>query len=219
MNGLRYIKIASLNIWQQAIIVMGLSLLTVLSSNAAETPYDVIKQSTDRLLTDLQANKEIYKQHPEKFYQTLDHILGPVADTEGITRGIMTVRYSRSAAPAQIRRFQEVFKQSLMRFYGNALLQYSGQSIRVLPEPNASLSDHASVNMEITAASGVVYPLTYSMVKQEGRWLIRNVIINGINVGKLFRDQFAQAMRENGNDLDKTIQAWPNYVARAREAS
>jgi hypothetical protein len=45
------------------------------------------------------------------------------------------------------------------------------------------------------------------------------VIINGINIGKLFRDQFADAMQRNGNDLDKTIDGWAGEVAKAKEAA
>ena len=43
------------------------------------------------------------------------------------------------------------------------------------------------------------------------------MIINGINIGKLFRDQFADAMQRNGNDLDKTINGWAGEVAKAKE--
>ncbi|MNJ80744.1 Toluene tolerance, Ttg2 [compost metagenome] len=48
--------------------------------------------------------------------------------------------------------------------------------------------------------------------------MLRNVIINGINIGKLFRDQFADAMQKNGNDLDKTINGWAEVVAKAKES-
>jgi phospholipid transport system substrate-binding protein len=57
------------------------------------------------------------------------------------------------------------------------------------------------------------------MVSQDGTWKMRNVVINGINIGKLFRDQFAQAMQENQNDLDKVINNWTDTVARARQGS
>ncbi|MNY40898.1 Toluene tolerance, Ttg2 [compost metagenome] len=56
------------------------------------------------------------------------------------------------------------------------------------------------------------------MVNQDDSWKMRNLIINGINVGKLFRDQFAQAMQNNRNDLDKVIDSWADTVAKARQA-
>jgi phospholipid transport system substrate-binding protein len=185
---------------------------------AAPTAHEVVQQTTSTLLDDLKANKEQYRNDPSAFYSALNNILGPVVDVEGISRGVMTVRYSRQASPEQMQRFQENFKRSLMQFYGNALLEYNNQDIRVLPASGKQDPKRTAVNMEIKDGKGTIYPLSYTMVSQEGSWKLRNVVINGINVGKLFRDQFSQSMQNNGNDLDKVIDTWANTVARARQA-
>lgn len=184
---------------------------------AAPAAHEVVQQTTEVLLADLKANKERYRSDPSAFYQALNDILGPVVDVDGISRGVMTVRYSRQATPEQMERFQENFKRSLMQFYGNALLEYNNQDIRVLPSSGAQDPKRAAVNMEITDGKGIVYPLSYTMVNEDGTWKMRNVIINGINVGKLFRDQFAQSMQNHNNDLDKVIATWADTVAKARE--
>lgn len=186
---------------------------------AAPAAHEVVQQTTSTLLADLKANKEHYRTDPGAFYSALDSILGPVVDVDGISRGVMTVRYSRQATPEQMQRFQENFKRSLMQFYGNALLEYNNQDIRVLPVSGQQDPERTSVNMEIKDGKGTVYPLSYTMVSQDGTWKMRNVIINGINVGKLFRDQFAQAMQDNRNDLDKVIDNWAETVAKARQGA
>src|SRR5690606_21269359 len=104
-----------------------------LVAQAAPSAHEVMQQTTDALLADLQQNKERYQQDPGAFYEALNSILAPVVDAEGISRSIMTVKYSRSATPEQMSRFQENFKRSLMQFYGNALLEYNNQQIVVLP--------------------------------------------------------------------------------------
>ncbi|MGP9824182.1 MlaC/ttg2D family ABC transporter substrate-binding protein [Ectopseudomonas khazarica] len=185
---------------------------------AAPSAHEVVQQTTDTLLADLKANKDEYRRDPAAFYQSLNDILGPVVDVDGISRGVMTVRYSRQASPEQMSRFQENFKRSLMQFYGNALLEYDNQDIRVLPATGKQDAERTSIGMEIRDGKGVVYPLSYTMVSMDGVWKLRNVVINGINVGKLFRDQFAQSMQNNRNDLDKVIDTWADTVARAREA-
>jgi len=186
---------------------------------AAPAAHEVVQQTTTTLLTDLKANKEQYRTDPGAFYNALNSILGPVVDVDGISRGVMTVRYSRQASPEQMQRFQENFKRSLMQFYGNALLEYNNQDIRVLPVSGQQDPQRTSVNMEIKDGKGAVYPLSYTMVSLDGTWKMRNVIINGINVGKLFRDQFAQAMQDNRNDLDKVIDNWTETVAKARQGT
>lgn len=195
-----------------------LILLAVLPmfSHAALTAHQVIQKTTDELLADLKDNKEQYRKDPAAFYDSLNEILGPVVDAEGISRSIMTVKYSRNASPEQIARFQENFKRSLMQFYGNALLEYNNQQIRVLAPSGKQDDKRTSVGMEVVGRQGETYPVSYTMVK-DGEWRVRNVIINGINIGKLFRDQFADSMQRNGGDLDKTIDGWAEVVARAKD--
>ena len=185
---------------------------------AVQTPHEVVQSTTNELLGDLKANKEQYKSNPNAFYDSLNRILGPVVDADGISRSIMTVKYSRKATPEQMQRFQENFKRSLMQFYGNALLEYNNQGITVDPA-KADDGKRASVGMKVTGNNGAVYPVQYTLENIGGEWKVRNVIVNGINIGKLFRDQFADAMQRNGNNLDKTIDGWAGEVAKAKEAT
>ncbi|MDR8370913.1 ABC transporter substrate-binding protein [Pseudomonas lactis] len=185
-------------------------------ANAAGSAHDLVQDTTSRMLADLKANKEQYKQDPSKFYNALNTIVGPVVDAEGISKSIMTVKYSRKATPAQMQTFQENFKKGLFQFYGNALLEYNNQGIVVDPAKDES-GDRAEVGMKVSGSNGAVYPVSYTLTKINGEWKLRNVIINGINIGKLFRDQFADAMQRNGNDLDKTINGWAGEVAKAKE--
>ncbi|WP_043196892.1 MlaC/ttg2D family ABC transporter substrate-binding protein [Pseudomonas putida] len=185
---------------------------------AAQTPHDVVQSTTTELLGDLKANKEQYKSNPGAFYDALNRILGPVVDADGISRSIMTVKYSRKATPEQMQRFQENFKRSLMQFYGNALLEYNNQGIIVDPA-KADDGKRASVGMKVTGNNGAVYPVQYTLENIGGEWKVRNVIVNGINIGKLFRDQFADAMQRNGNNLDKTIDGWAGEVAKAKQTA
>ena len=185
---------------------------------AAQSPHDVVQSTTTELLGELKANKEQYKSNPQAFYDTLDRILAPVVDADGISRSIMTVKYSRKATPEQMQRFQENFKRSLFQFYGNALLEYNNQGITVDPA-KADDGKRASVGMKVTGNNGAVYPVQYTLENLGGEWKVRNVIVNGINIGKLFRDQFADAMQRNGNDLDKTIDGWAGEVAKAKQAA
>ena len=187
-----------------------------LMANAAGSAHDLVQDTTSKMLADLKANKEQYKQDPSRFYEALNTIVGPVVDAEGISKSIMTVKYSRKATPEQMKTFQENFKRGLFQFYGNALLEYNNQGIIVDP-PKDESGDRAEVGMKVSGSNGAIYPVSYTLTKINGEWKLRNVVINGINIGKLFRDQFADAMQRNGNDLDKTINGWAGEVAKAKE--
>jgi phospholipid transport system substrate-binding protein len=208
-----------ISILRRGLLVL-LAALPMLASAAASTQsaHDLVDDTTKRLLSDLAAHKEEYKSNPSAFYDALNGIVGPVIDADGISKSIMTVKYSRKASPEQMQRFQENFKRSLIQFYGNALLEYNNQGIVVSPAKEEA-ADRTSVDMQVKGTGGAIYPVSYTLVKLNNEWKVRNVIINGINIGKLFRDQFADAMQRNGNDLDKTINGWAGEVAKAKEAS
>ncbi|WPO99211.1 ABC transporter substrate-binding protein [Pseudomonas sp. HR96] len=198
------------------------SLLVLLAAvplwaNAAPgtSAHDVVEGTTKQLLADLATNKEKYKANPGAFYESLNSIVGPVVDAEGISKSVMTVKYSRNATPEQINRFQENFKRGLFQFYGNALLEYNNQGITVAPAKDES-GDRTSVDMTVKGNGGAVYPVSYTLEKIAGEWKVRNVIINGINLGKLFRDQFADAMKANNGNLEATINGWAGEVAKAK---
>ena len=206
-----------LKILQRSLLVLLASLSFM--AHAAVTPQQLVQSTTDRVLGELTSKREQFKQDPEAFYLALNGILGPVVDFDGFARGVMTVRYSRSASEQQMQAFQESFKRSLVKFYGNALLEYDNQEIRMLPATAEAEPGRATVNMEVVGRSGAIYPLTYTLEQKPEGWKVRNVIINGINVGKLFRDQFADAMRANGDNLDKVIATWGDTVAHAQETA
>jgi phospholipid transport system substrate-binding protein len=98
------------------------------------------------------------------------------------------------------------------------LLEYDNQEIFVLPA-RIDGAERASVGMEFKDSKGTVYPVAYTMVKVDGQWKLRNLVVNGINIGKLFRDQFTEAMRRNGQNLDKTIDDWADVVSKAKAST
>ena len=208
-----------ISLLRRGLLVMLAAALPMMASAApGQSPHDIVQDTTTRLLADLDANKEKYKASPAEFYDALNNIVGPVVDVDGISKSIMTVKYSRNATPAQVQRFQDNFKRSLFQFYGNALLEFKNKGITVAPDKgNYGASDRASIDMSVKGDNGAIYPVSYTLTKINGEWKVRNVIINGINIGKLFRDQFADAMSRNGNNLDKTIDNWAGEVAKAKE--
>ena len=207
-----------ISILRRGLLVLLAALPLMANAVAAQSAHDLVQDTTTRLLADLAANKEKYKQSPNEFYNALNGFVGPVVDADGISRSIMTVKYSRKATPEQMQRFQENFKRSLMQFYGNALLEYNNQGITVSPAKDES-GNRTSVDMQVKGSSGSIYPVSYTLEKINGEWKVRNVIINGINIGKLFRDQFQDSMQRNGNDLDKVINNWAGEVAKAKETT
>lgn len=200
------------------LLTLALSVPFIAHANTS-TPQQVVEETSNRVMEVLDANRETYKDDTDAFVKGLNEVLDPVVDFQGIARSVMTVRYSRDASEEQMQRFIDTFKRSMVEFYGNALLDFDSGQIKVLESNGRGQQspDRTSVNMEIRSSNGNVYPVTYTMVNLDGQWKVRNVIVEGINIGLLFRDQFAQAMQNNRNDLDAVIDGWGAVVAQSVE--
>jgi len=123
-------------------------------------------------------------------------------------------RYARQTTPEQRDDFVERFKRSLFDAYAQALVETDDfemavQDVEILPNN----SNRASVQMQLTSAGGNRYAITYSMYKDgEGRWLMENVIVEGVNIGLAFRDRFAQAVEQNRGQIQAVIDGWGDAV-------
>lgn len=47
---------------------------------------------------------------------------------------------------------------------------------------------------------------------KESNWKIRNININGMNLAKIFRNQFYSLMEKKEEDIEKVIKSWATSV-------
>lgn len=178
------------------------------ASAERKSAHEAVEEATNQLLDQLKEIQPLYEDNREEFFQKVETTVSPFIDFEGFARGVMA-KYYRRATDAQKEQFVETFKDSLVETYGDTLVGFEGQKVEVeKPSHEDPDSDRASVKLKIHGADGQVYPVTYTMVRQDGQWKLRNVTVEGINIGLQFRSQFASYMREHGNDIDKVIENW-----------
>jgi phospholipid transport system substrate-binding protein len=200
--------------------LFGLLLATCLAATATSTPprtaQQAIQTTVDSLLKVIREGKTYFDSDPDRYYQAVEHVLDPVVDFDTFSRGVMAVYYRR-ATPAQRQRFEESFRSALIHTYAKALLSYGDEKVEVLPDDRPQTRpDRDSVKTEISSKDGKVYPVIYSMrLGKDGDWRVYNLIINGINIGLTYRNQFASAMKSSDHrgNLDAVIDHWGETVA------
>jgi phospholipid transport system substrate-binding protein len=203
--------------WIKALTLVALLGWFSAAAQAAPAPDEVVRKATDDLLTLIEQARGYAEEDPERFYKEVEALLSPVVDFRGFARSVMATHY-KVASPEQRNRFAETFKWGLVRTYALTLLEFGDQGkVRVMPsEQPSNHPRRGSVNMEIETAAGEIYPVVYTMaLGRDDQWLIRNLIINGVNIGLTYRSQFASAAKDRryGGDLDKVIDAWGEVVA------
>ena len=191
------------------------------SGAAAPTAHSVVEDATRRVMEVVEEAQAYAEDDPERYYRQVQTILDPVIDFRGFARGVMgpyasSDRYRSldEAGRAQLRdqldRFTEVMRLGLVRTYSKGLLAYAGSRI-VLDEPDPMAADQSFVSVQQLIYTGEAQP--YVILYQMGRdraddWKLRNVIIESVNLGEIYRNQFEAAAREQNGDLDAVIENW-----------
>jgi phospholipid transport system substrate-binding protein len=191
-----------------------LALVLILSATSASAQIReaeaLVEQTTAELLLLIEEAKAYADDEPERFYVEVEALLNPVIDFPRFARSVMAAYYKR-ATPEQRDRFAEGFKWSLVRTYALALTEFNDGGVNIIPSDRPpKRPDRASVKQEIRS-EGDVYPVIYSMAQnKEGEWRVMNIIINGINMGLTYRNQFASAVKDPayGGDMDQAIDGW-----------
>ncbi|GHE22509.1 MlaC/ttg2D family ABC transporter substrate-binding protein [Halomonas urumqiensis] len=182
-------------------------------ANPERSPEQMIRDSVDELTGKIEGRRDYFAENIDELEALVDENLDEIADFRYIGASVMG-RYFQNASPQQRSRFVDVFRKTLIDTYSKGLVTFDYRELRVLDAQSAQrYEDQASVDMEVVATNGDVYPVSYSLRLSGDDWKVVNVIVNGINLGLTFRNQFDQAMRDNNRDYDAVIDGWAPELA------
>ncbi|MEM9256016.1 MAG: ABC transporter substrate-binding protein [Pseudomonadota bacterium] len=210
---------------QKALMWPGLVILLVplaMAQDSAPAPaHDLVRDTTEQVMVVVNEAQGYVDDDPERYYQGVQEILEPLIDFRGFARNVMgpyasSSRYrslgeeDRAKLRAQLDAFTEVMRTSLVRTYSKGLLAFGSARIEVLePDDWDPQTARTSVRQHIFTDRSEPYVVLYQMGKnKENDWKLRNVIIESVNLGEIYRDQFQSSARELDGDLDKVIAEW-----------
>ncbi|MCE9683263.1 MlaC/ttg2D family ABC transporter substrate-binding protein [Halomonas alkalisoli] len=198
------------------LLVVGLCLALFSLSAQAEpehSPAQVIRDSINKMMSQIEGREDYFAANVNELKALVDESLDEIADFRYIGASVMG-RYFQNATPQQRSRFVNTFRQTLIDTYTKGLVTFDYRELRVLDSQRPPRhEDQASVAMEVVAVDGTVYPVSYTLRLSDGQWKVVNVIVNGINLGLTFRNQFDQAMRDHNRDYDAVIANWSPELA------
>jgi phospholipid transport system substrate-binding protein len=183
------------------------------------TPQQLIENSAKKMLQELDANRATYRADPAKLDALVGNVLLPSFDTEYSARLVLGQNW-RTATPEQRKRFVDAFYHSLLRNYGAALIDFTGDRFVILPYKGDSGDTAATVRTEVKRSSGDKVPVNFSLHKTADGWKVWDVVIEGISYVKSFRTDFAAEIQQKGLDdvitrLEKEGRVGPNGAAVA----
>ena len=173
-------------------------------------PAEVVRQVTSGVLAVVQDYRDRYDENPEMYFSAIDGVVADHINFERMAFLVMDAKYYRASTDEQKAVFVEAFRQSLVRTYSKGLLSVDRAEFEIEPVDAAPGAQTVNVMQSLRAGANE-FDLSYSMRREpDGRWLLVNVVIDGINLGSTFRNQFAQSAIKYNEDLDLVIQNWAN---------
>jgi phospholipid transport system substrate-binding protein len=197
---------------KQLFAVLVLSLAGVFGmaslSAAQDDPYQQIELVTVELLETIATYQAGYPENEKAYFESLDALLLDRIDFAFIARNVMG-SYNKVATTEQRARFATTFRNGLVETYGRGLIGYENQEIVLVKAGTVAEGQRKLTVKQEIRSSDSVYPLEYSMArKKTGQWMVVNVVINGINLGKTFRNQFVRSAQRAGGDIEQVINGW-----------
>ena len=135
----------------------------------ASGPNQLIETAANTMITELDARRADVRKNPDRLYGLVERVLLPHFDVDYAGRLVLGKHY-RSATPEQRKRFIDAFYGSLMGNYGDALLEFTGDRIKVLPTPTPADATAAVVRTEVKRSNGEKVPVNHVLRKAEPGW-------------------------------------------------
>jgi phospholipid transport system substrate-binding protein len=166
-------------------------------------PQEMMEKVSQDLLRDLDANRAALKKDPSGVRALVDKHLLPHFDTDYAARLVLG-KHWREATESQRKRFIDAFYGTLMSDYGDAIVEFTADRLRILPFRGDPAADSATVRTEVKRDDGTPVPVNYSLRRTPQGWKAWDVTIEGISYVRNFRNDFGAEVDQNG--LDALIQ-------------
>ena len=178
-------------------------------------PSQLIESSAHILLAGIDSRRAEFRKDPSGLYKLVAETLLPHFDTPYAAQRVLGVHW-RNASPEQKDRFVKAFYESLLFTYGDAMIDFTGDRLKVFPTKVDPAADKATVRTQIKRSNGTPVDVFYTMRKVDGGWKAWDVVIDGISYVKSYREDYGAEVQQKG--LDAVIARLEAKAAAAKAA-
>ncbi len=180
-------------------LVSGMFNTIAWAGDAVPAPDKVVENVARQVLSDLDKNRETYRKDSVQLRQMIDKYFLTNFDTEYAAQLVLAKNW-RTASAEQRKQFIDAFYQSLLQNYGNSLLDFTADRLKILPYQGKSADTTATVRSEIRRDNGSKVPVNYTMRLTSSGWKAYDITIEGISYVKSFRTDFGAEIDQKGLD-------------------
>ncbi len=172
------------------LLLICLGLVTQPALAAPVTPLEEVRSTVDAVLALLRdTNLDQGTRRSQ-----LTRLIRSRFDFQNMSQRILATHW-RSASPQEQQRFVTLFSDLLEANYTSKIEAYTNETVRYLSEQ--IIGDRASIDTAIVTASAEI-PIAYRLQRAGERWLVYDVVIEGVSFVSNYRSTYGEIVRREG---------------------
>lgn len=185
----------------QRLTVLLMSML-FLAANAFATPTDDVKKTVDQVVQ-IVADKELKKQE-QKRRQALKKSISLIFNYGEMAKRSLGKHWN-ARSEAEKKQFVDLFATLLENSYAGKIESYNNEKIVYIKE--FIDGNHAEVKSKVITTKRDEFTLDYRLLNEKGKWMVYDVVIEGVSLVSNYRSQFNRIITANGyGELLKKLQ-------------
>jgi phospholipid transport system substrate-binding protein len=195
-------------------VILTQALALAVTPAAAGEPTEQLKSQVDRVLKLL--DDPTLKDKPKDKRVAVRKVADDIFDF-GETAKRSLGRHWAARTQAERDEFVKLFGDLLERSYISKIELYGGEKIQYVSDKVEA--DQASVLSKLITKTGTEVPIEYRMLKKGERWLVYDVIIEGVSLVSNYRTQFNKIIQTSSfAELVKKMKSRQEEMGSAAEA-
>jgi len=179
-------------------------------ADVERSPEELIRHTTEALLETISERRKEFAKSPERVEEAVARTLDAAVDFAGVARGVLGAHRAR-LSEAETARFEQKFRTTLVSVITEALVSLRPAKVE-FRSTRRLREDAARVPMRVRTEDGQSFDLSYTLMRDASGWKVRNVVIEGVNLGMTYRNQFDGLVRRHGGDVEAAIEEWDQTV-------
>jgi phospholipid transport system substrate-binding protein len=164
-----------------------------LASNAFAGPTDLVKKTVDDVVH-IVSDKEM-KKNETKRRQALKKSISVIFDYPEMAKRSLGKHWNVRTA-AEKKQFAELFATLLENSYASKIESYNNEKIVYVKE--ILDGDHAEIKSKVVTAARDEFSLDYRLMNNNGKWMVYDVVIEGVSLVSNYRSQFNKTITATG---------------------
>ena len=160
----------------------------------ADSPLDDVQTHVNEVLAVLRSHSSQDDTAEKAKKEKLRSIANRMFDFDALSKWSMGRNWEKLNEEQQ-KEFVELYKKILEKVYMDRLLTYTDE--QVLFTKDLMLGDKKAEVRTVVKTASKEIPINYRVLQKNGKWLVYDVIIEGVSLVKNYRSQFNSILLNN----------------------